>query len=496
MNKPRKTSLPQTTSRTAEYGQAGDFNDRQVLAVVEEVSRKQAVVNAKCEYEQFAVQRRTALETGDEVYAVSMLSMKSTDDGAMAELDNVAKRLTKKKGNMMLPAGWKTTTVGNSCAIRNTLRFPLSAADRAGMGGEYPYFGPTGQLDSIDHYRIDEAFALIGEDGDHFLKFRDRPMTIYFEGKANVNNHAHIIGNSEECLAKWFYYCFMRRDLTPVLSRQGVGRYKLTKAGLERLEFPLPPKHEQAAIVRVLSVWDQAIATTELLVANGKRQVEALLQQLLIKPAACGEWPMVPISEVSERIQRRANGDEELPVLMISSGSGFVRQDEKYNRFMAGKSVESYIALNRGEFAYNKGNSKLYEFGCVYPLRVYERGLVPNVYVCFKLSAGLNPAFYEHLFRADYLHDQLSALVNTGVRNNGLLNIRPADFLACQVPVPPLGEQRRIAELLKTASIWVEQHERDLDLLKQEKSALMSQILTGKRRVKLPKTEAETESQG
>ncbi len=184
--------------------------------------------------------------------------------------------------------------------------------------------------------------------------------------------------------------------------------------------------------------------------------MEALLQNLLIKTAGRDEWATLPIGEVSERVQRRANEDEDLPVLMISSGSGFVRQDEKYSRFMAGKSVENYIALDRGEFAYNKGNSKLYEFGCVFVLNGYERGLVPNVYVCFKLSAKLNAAFFEHLFRADYLHDQLGALVNTGVRNNGLLNIRPVDFLACKVPVPPLDVQSHIANVLTTAVNWVE----------------------------------------
>jgi type I restriction enzyme S subunit len=40
---------------------------------------------------------------------------------------------------------------------------------------------------------------------------------------------------------------------------------------------------------------------------------------------------------------------------------------------------------------------------------------------------------------------------------------------------------------------WVEKQERDLELLKQEKAALMSQLLTGKRRVKLP--DAETAAQ-
>jgi type I restriction enzyme S subunit len=277
-----------------------------------------------------------------------------------------------------------------------------------------------------------------------------------------------------------------------VLSGQsGLAQKHLNVSSYSKMTFALPPVEEQRRIVQILATWDQAIATTERLVVNSQKQVKALLQQLLIKPTARGDWTMVPISKISERIQRRADEDEALPVLMISSGTGFVRQDEKYSRFMAGKSVENYIALNRGEFAYNKGNSKLYEFGCVFPLRGYERGLVPNVYVCFKLSSGLNAAFYEHVFRADYLHDQLGALVNTGVRNNGLLNIRPADFLACQVPVPPLEDQHRIAGLLKTASTWVMQHERDLGFLKQEKVALMSQLLTGKRRVKLPEAEAE-----
>lgn len=263
---------------------------------------------------------------------------------------------------------------------------------------------------------------------------------------------------------------------------------------LKPLRLATPPLLEQRLIGEILSHWDQAISATEQLLTNSQRQLDALLQQLLVRPAARGEWPTAPIGEISERVQRRAKEDEELPVLMISSGTGFVRQDEKYSRFMAGKSVENYIALDRGEFAYNKGNSKLYEFGCVFPLLSHKRGLVPHVYVCFKLSASLHAGFYEHLFRADYLHDQLGALVNTGVRNNGLLNIRPADFLACEVPVPPLGEQQRIAEILSAATTWSEQQARDLDLLKQEKAALMSQLLTGKRRVKLPEAEMEAQA--
>jgi len=270
------------------------------------------------------------------------------------------------------------------------------------------------------------------------------------------------------------------------------GMPKINREDLDGIPIVVPPLSEQHRIVQILSTLDWAISTSENLLANAQGHMEGLLQHLLVTPAAGGQWDIRPISEISTRVQRRAGEDEELPVLMISSGSGFVRQDEKYSRFMAGKSVENYIALDRGEFAYNKGNSKSYEFGCVFPLNTCERGLVPNVYVSFKLSPNLNAVFYEHLFRADFLHDQLGALVNTGVRNNGLLNIKPVDFLACKVPVPPLDVQNRVAEVLSTAAKWVALQERDLELLKQEKAALMSQLLTGKRRVKL--LDAETEA--
>ena len=176
-------------------------------------------------------------------------------------------------------------------------------------------------------------------------------------------------------------------------------------------------------------------------------------------------------------------------MLTISSLGGFVRQDEKYSRFMAGKSVENYILLRQGEFAYNKGNSKTYEFGCIFDLESFETGLVPHVYVCFKLKPGLSHRYFKYLFEADYLKPQLGQLVNTGVRNNGLLNIKPSEFMNIKVPVPTLPEQEHIANVLHTASKQITSLEQKLACLKQEKKALMQKLLTGKRRVKIDKQE-------
>lgn len=74
------------------------FNERQVLAGAGKVSHKQAVAHAQIEYEQYAAQRRAALEAEGEAYAVRMLSKESTDEKSLGELGQIAARLTKKKG--------------------------------------------------------------------------------------------------------------------------------------------------------------------------------------------------------------------------------------------------------------------------------------------------------------------------------------------------------------------------------------------------------------
>lgn len=381
-----------------------------------------------------------------------------------------------RNGHGFGPEDWDTTGL------------PIIRIQNLNGGEKFDYFSGVPE----ERWLVEPGQMLFSWAGTKGVSFGP---TIWRGARGVLNQHIFKVRPKAGVDGEWLYWAL--KHVTDRIEAQSHG-FKSTlvhvkKSDIDRQPITIPPLHEQRRIAQVLSTWDDAIAALQQLVANGERQVDGLLQELIIEPAARGDWSRLPIRDVSERVQRRANEDDELPVLMISSGIGFVRQDEKYSRFMAGKSVENYIALNRGEFAYNKGNSKLYEFGCVFSLREYERGLVPNVYVCFRLSSDLNVAFYEHLFRADFLHDQLGALVNTGVRNNGLLNIRPADFLACQVPVPPLDQQQKIADALDTASEWIGKHKRDLDLLEQEKVALMSQLLTGKRRVKLPEPETETQ---
>ena len=247
----------------------------------------------------------------------------------------------------------------------------------------------------------------------------------------------------------------------------------------------IPPIFEQNAIANLISIWDATIEKINLLIKYKKKFLKALIQKHVIAPSMIkGLWAHKKICDIAKRIQRRSNEDE-LPILTISSASGFVLQEEKYSRYMAGESVKNYIRLRKGEFAYNKGNSLRYQFGCVFELKDYMEALVPNVYVCFKLNSEVDSDYLGHLFDADYLRHQLGAIVKTGVRNNGLLNIRPDEFMNVTIPIPPIDEQKQIASILNTAKRETSILEKQLDAYRRQKRGLMQKLLTGKWRVKI-----------
>lgn len=155
-----------------------------------------------------------------------------------------------------VPEEWEVVRVADCCTIRNDLRKPISESERARMPGPYPYYGPTRPMGGIGEYRLDGTFALIGEDGDHFLKFDRWSMTQLVSGRFNVNNHAHVVSGTKRCSAAWFATYFQHRDLTAKLTRQGANRYKLRKATLEDLPIALPRYEEQDRINALLACLD------------------------------------------------------------------------------------------------------------------------------------------------------------------------------------------------------------------------------------------------
>lgn len=269
-----------------------------------------------------------------------------------------------------------------------------------------------------------------------------------------------------------------------LLSTGDGGRGGLNLAILKSLQIPLPPLPEQQKIAEVLSTWDKAIQETDAIIKKLEQRNKALAFSLLTGKKRVkgfeGKWRNLKIKEVFSEVKDINDGNDVHKVLTISAKNGFVSQEDKFDRVIAGNSLKKYTLLKKGDFAYNKGNSKTYEYGCIYVLDKYPSALVPFVYICFRPTLEISIDFYRHWFFNHSLDNQLRRIITSGARGDGLLNVSKDDFFNLKVVFPSLEEQNAIAEILNTANQEVKQYQQKLEALKLQKKGLMQQLLTGK----------------
>lgn len=192
-----------------------------------------------------------------------------------------APELYKQSELGWIPKEWEQGKLEDYCDIHNHLRFPISSEQREHMQGDFPYYGPTGVFDSLDHYRVEGEYALIGEDGDHFLKYSIQPMTILANGRFNVNNHAHLLKGKNGCSTQWVFTYFCHRDIKNHLTHQGAGRLKLNKAALRAMILVVPNSSEQQLICDRFYSLNSRAYTERVQVEKLKRIKTGLMQDLL-----------------------------------------------------------------------------------------------------------------------------------------------------------------------------------------------------------------------
>ncbi|MBE2908676.1 hypothetical protein HPK01_11235 [Anoxybacillus flavithermus] len=296
------------------------------------------------------------------------------------------------------------------------------------------------------------------------------------------------------------YYLNFEKTLQRMESfASGSTRQRISRTNLGNVLIAIPPLAEQRKIAAILSSVDEAIEKTKAIIEQTEKVKKGLMQQLLtkgightkFKKTEIGEipeeWEVVKINDIFERVTRNNDFKDNYPVLTISAKEGFVDQKERFNRVIAGKSLEKYVLLHKGEFAYNRGNSKSYPFGVTYKLNDFEKGLVPFVYFSFRKRNNIecNLDFYQYYFLSHKLDRQLRKIITSSARQDGLMNISADEFFNLLIPFPPKSEQEEIAKYIESVGKRIKRERKKFELLNLVKKALMQVLLTGKVRVKV-----------
>lgn len=189
-----------------------------------------------------------------------------------------------------------------------------------------------------------------------------------------------------------------------------------------------------------------------------------------------GPWGAKPLDDLCDRLSETV-GDAQLTPISISAGKGFVPQAEKFGRDISGSQYSKYIWLQRGDFAYNRGNSKRFPQGCVYQLTEFDEAAASSAFHCFRLHDHCEPAFVLGFFENNGHGRQLVRYITSGARSTGLLNINAGTFFGIVIPFPPRkAEQRKISYCLSSLDGLIAAEGRKLEALRRHKHGLMQRL--------------------
>jgi len=318
---------------------------------------------------------------------------------------------------------------------------------------------------------------------------------------ANINQ-AVCLFRTNELVKSEFIYQFLQHSTTvnKLLGTQSESaRPNLSLSDMRDFVFSIPPLPEQRKIAKILSTWDKAISTTERLIDNSKQQKKALMQQLLTgkkrllddsgKPFE-GEWEDLYLHDVAKIIVSPVDKkivDGEIPVELCNYTDVYyntrIINSIEFMKATAKKSEIDKYTLQVNDVIITKDSETPGDIAV--PALVSEDlgGTVCGYHLAIVRpnSQLVEGAYLNYLFSMQKTRYYFFTLA-TGATRFGLSigGINKAHFT-----LPPLEEQRRIAAVLTNSDREVELLEQQLADLKQEKKALMQQLLTGKRRVKV-----------
>lgn len=312
--------------------------------------------------------------------------------------------------------------------------------------------------------------AMIGQG-----KTRGQIALLKFEAAINQNCAAIIFGKSQE---PEFYYHYLLSQYENIRNlSNSAGQSNLSGALVKAINVLVPPYNEQKKIAQILSTWDKAISVTEKLLTNSQQQKKALMQQLLSGKKRLldengvrfsGEWRNSTLSMFCNIAKGKALSASDLevgdfPVIAGGKSSPYSHSDYTHENVVTVSASGAYA----GYISYH--NYKIWASDCS---------------VVSAKADNLIDYFYQLLLS---LQDKIYSLQSGGAQPH----IYPKDLNSIPLWVPCVKEQQKIAAVLSAADAEIFTLEKKLACLRDEKKALMQQLLTGKRRVKVDEAVAE-----
>lgn len=379
------------------------------------------------------------------------------------------------EGPYKLPKGWRWVRLGEVCIInprrprifrepnRPTSFIPMSAIDEETGTITAPEVRPFKELSKGYTYfeENDILFAKITPCMENGKVAIARGLT---DRIGFGSTEFHVLRPKSSVLSEWIWLFIRRkqfREDAKKFFRGGVGQQRVPQEFLEHYPIPLPPLDEQKRIVARVEELISRIKEGKKLREETKKQTELLWQSVLAEtfpqPGAQlpNGWRWVKLSEITKGIESGkrpkggvkniANGIPSIGGEHITWDGGFDFTNIRYVPY------EFYQSMRKGKI--NKGDILIVKDGATTGKTAYVSEDFPFKDACINEHVYIL-RIYENLAISQFVFLFLmSSSGQTQLKNTfhgaaqGGINSEFVNQVA--IPLPPLEEQKRIANYLQ-----------------------------------------------
>jgi type I restriction enzyme S subunit len=185
-------------------------------------------------------------------------------------------------------------------------------------------------------------------------------------------------------------------------------------------------------------------------------------------------WRRVALGDVTREESVRV-GDLADRAIVLSSTKhhGLVRSDEYFkNRQIYSDDISGYKLVRRGWFAY--ATNHLTE-GSIGLQELVDTGCVSPVYTVFSCGPDVDVDFMYRVLKSEEMVNAYGVHDQASVDRRGA--VRYSDFKKIEIKLPPLAEQRRVAEVLDEVDAQIKALNAEMEKLRITGNALLEAAL-------------------
>ncbi len=355
--------------------------------------------------------------------------------------------------------------------------------------GKYPCFGGNGLRGFTYSYTHNGEFALIGRQGALCGNVQ------YTTGNFFASEHAIVVTPNKETDIKWLFYMLVDMRLNQYSESSAQPGLSVAKVLELQVAVPLN-KTEQKAIAAVLSDVDELIASMEKLIDKKEKIKQGTMQLLLTGkkrlPGFTGEWEVKRLGEVFRLLPTGTNSRNELidegDVKYIHYGDIHTKWGSTLDcstaqiPYIEEKKVKNLPLLGEGDLVMVDASEDYEGLGKSVEVKsIGDQKIVAGLHtILLRGNKELATDGFKGYIQFTQIMKDSVRNIATGISVYGISKRNLQDI---PIPLPPLPEQKAIAQILSDMDAEIESLQKKRDKYKLIKEGMMDKLLTGKVRL-------------